>query len=379
MAINDKTVDEIYKQKEIGEFMTTWEDFPRPGLAAWADRRKAGLMGTAKSSRFTPKFRPFDMLARPNQSIIFLENDNHRIGAESVCGVQDAFHRYVDADIIYFQFCGTTTVETELGIFEMKPGEVMLVPGGISHRSIGTADSLRYFCLTHEAVNYVMNEDQYTSDSIFDMKRIGGPDWAIPEENQQASTGHVVERMHCWDDGPEDFTIIDRDYEDLIGAASLRGPAKETGGVRKVKAFDHFTAIVGKGGGDAGTQPLMLAEHLRIRTYNMLGEQYAFHRALRSEEVRIQFRGDAVDMSEFENVEVKPGEITIIPLGIAHSVITDPPDNPDFLRLNFYSVLPWRVPIDATKHYYNSHFECTTTVHQQAGWRQELETARAAR
>ena len=196
-----------------------------------------------------------------------------------------------------------------------------------------------------------MNEDQYTSDTSFEMKRIGGPDWAIPPENQQASTGRVIERMHCWDDGPEDYTIIDRDYEDLIGAASLRGPAKRTGGVRKVKAFDHFTAIVGKGAGDAGTQPLMLAEHLRIRTYNMLGEQYAFHRALRSEEVRIQFRGDAVDMSEFENVEVKPGEITIIPLGIAHSVITDPPDDPDFLRLNFYSVLPWRVPIDATKHY----------------------------
>ena len=52
------------------------------------------------------------MLARPNQSIIFLENDNHRIGAESVCGVQDAFHRYVDADIIYFQFAGQTTLGT---------------------------------------------------------------------------------------------------------------------------------------------------------------------------------------------------------------------------------------------------------------------------
>src|SRR5206468_10276928 len=101
-----RTVDEIYKQQQIGEFMTTWEDFPRKGLAAWADRRKAGLMGTAKSTRYTPKFRPFDMLSEPNQSIVFLENDNHRIGAESVVGVQDAFHRYVDADIIYFQFCG---------------------------------------------------------------------------------------------------------------------------------------------------------------------------------------------------------------------------------------------------------------------------------
>ena len=61
-AMASRTVEEIYKQQQIGEFMTTWEDFPRPGLAAWADRRKAGLMGTAKSTRYTPKFRPFDTM-----------------------------------------------------------------------------------------------------------------------------------------------------------------------------------------------------------------------------------------------------------------------------------------------------------------------------
>src|SRR6266403_2024719 len=94
--------EKVYKQTQIGEFMTTWKDFPRPGLAAWAERRKAGLMGTAKSTRYTPRMRPFDMLARPNQSLVILESDNHRIGVESVCGVQDSFHRYIDADMVYF-------------------------------------------------------------------------------------------------------------------------------------------------------------------------------------------------------------------------------------------------------------------------------------
>ena len=61
--------------------------------------------------------------------------------------------------------------------------------------------------------------------------------------------------------------------------------------VRKLRAFDHFTAIVGKGREDAGTQPLMESANMRIRTYNMQDEQFAFHRALRSAEVRIQFRG----------------------------------------------------------------------------------------
>ena len=241
------TEAKVYAQERIGEFMTTWKDFPRPGLAALAERKKAGLMGTAKSTHYTPRFRPFDMLTFPNQPLVILENANHRIGAESVTGVQDSFHRYVDSDMIYFQFCGNTTVETEFGVYEMEPGEVMLVPGGISHRSIGRSDSLRYFCQTYEPVDYVMGEDQYTSHSSFEMKRIGGPQWSAPLKNEKPTTGQVIEKMHYWDDGSEDLTVVERDYSSLVAVAGLaRG--KPGSGIRKLRAFDHFTAIVGKGG-----------------------------------------------------------------------------------------------------------------------------------
>lgn len=365
------TEEKVYRQERIGEFMTTWKDFPRPGLAGWAERKKAGLMGTAKSTHYTPRFRPFDMLAIPNQSLVILENDNHRIGVESVVGTQESFHRYVDCDMVYFQFCGNTTVESEFGIYEMDPGDVILIPGGISHRSIGRNASLRYFCLSHEAVDYVMGEDQYTSQTSFVVKRIGGPNWAASQEAQATTKGQVTEKMHFWDDGPDDQTLVERDYDSLVGVAGLR--RGEPGSlVRKLRAFDHFTAIVGKGREDSGTQPLMESANMRIRTYNMQDEQFAFHRALRSEEVRIQFRGDALDMSEFENVEVSPGEVTIIPLGISHSVISIPPEDESFLRLNFYSKLRWRVPIDPTKHFFDSKFEVTTTVHKQAEWRKKL-------
>ena len=364
------TEEKVYKQERIGEFMTTWKDFPRPGLAAWAERKKAGLMGTAKSTYYTPRFRPFDMLSLPHQSLVILENDNHRIGVESVAGTQDSFHRYVDCDMVYFQFCGNSTVETEFGIYELEPGEVLLVPGGISHRSTGRNDSLRYFCRSHEAVDYVMGEDQYTSQSSFVVKRIGGPDWTAAQNAQPPSKGQVMEKMHFWDDGPEDQTLVERDYESLVGVAGLRR-GEPGSAVRKLRAFDHFTAIVGKGREDAGTQPLMESANMRIRTYNMQDEQFAFHRALRSEEVRIQFRGDALDMSEFENVEVSPGEVTIIPLGISHSVISIPPEDESFLRLNFYSKLRWRVAIDPTKHFFDSKFEIATTVHKQAEWRKK--------
>ena len=78
--------------------------------------------------------------------------------------------------------------------------------------------------------------------------------------------------------------------------------------------------------------------------------------------------GDALDLSEFENVPVSPGEVTIIPLGISHSVISVPPDAKDFLRLNFYSKVRWRVRIDPTQHVFNSQFEVNTTVHKEADW-----------
>jgi hypothetical protein len=88
----------------------------------------------------------------------------------------------------------------------------------------------------------------------------------------------------------------------------------------------------------------MESANMRIRTYNMQDEQFAFHRALRSEEVRIQFRGDALDLSEFENVEVSPGEITIIPAGHFPQRDQHPAGGRKFLRLNFYSKVRWRVP-----------------------------------
>src|SRR5258705_1103279 len=236
--------EKVYKQKQIGEFMTTWKDFPRPGLAAWAERQKAGLMGTAKSTRYTPRFRPFDMLSIPNQSLVILDNEYHRIGVESVVGVQDSFHRYIDSDLVYFQFCGNSTVETEFGVYEMEPGEVMLVPGGIAHRSIGRNDSLRYFCQSHEAVDYVMKEDQYTSLTSFEVKRIGGPNWTPPQGAKTPGEGPGAEEMQFWDDGAGDPTGGGGRFEMVVGVAGLRRGGAG-GCVPKPPPLDPFPGVGG--------------------------------------------------------------------------------------------------------------------------------------
>ena len=39
----------------IGEFMTTSRDFPRKGLKAWTERKKAGLKKARKKPQFSKR------------------------------------------------------------------------------------------------------------------------------------------------------------------------------------------------------------------------------------------------------------------------------------------------------------------------------------
>ena len=50
------------------------------------------------------------------------------------------------------------------------------------------------------------------------------------------------------------------------------------GGPQRRRAFDYFSGIVGKGN-DEATPYLMEWSTLRLRTYNIQGEQHAFHEA----------------------------------------------------------------------------------------------------
>lgn len=351
------------------EFMTTWHDSPRKGIEAWSLRSKENLIGSGTSTDRVPPFRPFDLLSSPNEALVVLENDDHRIGVQSVCGAQTAFVRHVDFDTVYFQFAGETTLETEFGELHMAPGELLFIPEGIAHRSTGTADSLRWFAFVNDPFIEFMDADGiHTGHSEFRVIRHGGPDWRIrPGAEQPVKGGVVEERMIRWGHGPNDRTVIQREYDYLVGASSTH-INEQRSGIRKVRAFDIFHGVAGKKG---GTEPIFRSPHMEIKTYNITGEQFAFHRALRSEEVRIQFRGEALDTCEIDKTLVAPGDVSVIPRGIAHSVITEPPDSPTFLRLNFYSNLPWRTPADLTRHQYKSTFETQTIVHDEAPWRIE--------
>ena len=74
---------------KIREFATTWGS---PGPRMWFEREKEELIGSARGApEDIPNFRPFDMLAEPNQSLVVLQNQDMRIGVENVSGTQPAF------------------------------------------------------------------------------------------------------------------------------------------------------------------------------------------------------------------------------------------------------------------------------------------------
>ena len=161
---------------------------------------------------------------------------------------------------------------------------------------------------------------------------------------------------------------------------TLRGPARDKIGVQKRAGLRPLHRRGRQGRWRHGhAVPDDRVGDLKIRTYNMMGEQFAFHRGDKSEEVHVQFRGDAIDMCEFGTFEKVPGEVTVMPRGVAHSVISDPPENYSFLRLNFYSSKPWRVPCDPTAHKYpTAPSTLKTTIHKDSDWRLASSDWRAA-
>ncbi len=337
----------------IKEFSTRWG---RPDHRTFFERDLEGLIGSAKDSPLnTPNFRPFDMLTEPSQSLVVWQNEDMRIGVESLSGPAPAFRRGCDYDELWFQFAGETTVETEYGEVEMTPSELLLIPAGIAHRSTGKGQSLRLFVQLPEPVNIVLGEDKMVSHTEFDVVRHGGSTWPVGNGSEPPK-GRVLEKLSRWDDGPNDTVTLERNYEHLIGVAS------QGRGLQKLRAFDFFTGMTGK----SGPGPMIMESSVfNVEVYNTEGSQFAFHRGLDNDEMWLQFRGDSENESEFGAVHLRPGEMNHVPAGIAHHVV----GGEGFLRLVLYSRKPWKLMVDPTKHAFESRFEPTTRVLVAPDWK----------
>jgi hypothetical protein len=220
------------------------------------------------------------------------------------------------------------------------------------------------------AVTDALTEDRCTSKTSFEVTRSGGPDFSAAAAAKPAGPA-VLEKMYVWDEDPADAVEVRRHLADLVGVTSTQRETSVSA-IKKLRPFDLFTDISGR----KGPGPRFLGTaHALMEVYNTIGEQFAFHRALESEEFGLQFMGACNNMSEFdETLPMAPGEWFLIPLGIAHSVKNC---GTDFRRMVIYSKSPFTVHAKPEMQRYESTFAVRQTVLEEAPWHAEARAAEA--
>lgn len=312
--------------KKIREFMTHRE----PPEHIWMERDESAVIGTARmGQRTVPKIRPFDLLRSAPLSgnrarVTIFDGDSLRIATEFVAGCETQLTRAADHDLIYLQFSGLSTIESESGVVEAAPGEIVLVPAAISHRTIGSDQCLRVRVASQELVVEGVDPEKPTMQRSFAVRASEPIAAANGHQAGSGISGPVLEHISFWD--PQSDLWVEREVAPLIGC-------KRDGGriVRKLSAFNYFTGMTGKGGARAPV--LYNGKEFRVDVYNLEEEQNGFHRGCDEDEIWFQFRGHSLNHTEWGALELDPGQMSYIPRGVAHRIT----GSPGFLRMVLYS------------------------------------------
>jgi mannose-6-phosphate isomerase-like protein (cupin superfamily) len=310
--------------KKIREFMT----HRNPDEHIWVERDESAVIGTARmGQRLVPKIRPFDLLRSAPRSgnrtqVMVWEGDTLRITVENLTGCEEQLTRAADHDVIYFQFCGRSTVESECGGVELEPGDFVLLPAAICHRSTGTDECLRVRVATRELVNLGVDPEKPVKETTFKVRP--SEPFAGQGNGKASQNGQTLEHITFWD--PQSDVWVERDPVALIGAVTDGARP-----VKKIRGFDYFTGMTGKGGAKAPV--LYTGKEFRIDVYNLEEEQRGFHRGCDEDEIWFQFRGHSLNHTEWGAMELDAGQTAMIPRGIAHRIT----GSPGFLRMVLYS------------------------------------------
>lgn len=342
--------------RKIKEFMTFWED---PKGTVFLQRDREELIGCESSGgRNMPKFRPFDLL----KGITYSDSGLHSIPVydgidmtvlvECPAGAYPFFHREVDQDVAYLQYQGRSTVETEHGVFQIESGEMLVIPRGVSQRTIGSPDCLRWALYFRDPFRPGVDVNNPTSEYRFEVKRQPAVVYNAPPPDRARGVrtdGKISEVIRIRNH-PEDDTWVWRNYESLIGSRLEGG--------RPVLKFGFFNYFKGRTGTAAGTYipELLVSPTIKAECFNTVGEQFGFHRGCDSEEMWIQFAGSALNEAEFGEYELGTSEMAQIPMGITHRVVA----LEDYVRCTLYAKNYIRQLVTDKDHVTNTKFMVTT-------------------
>ena len=342
------------------EFITGW---PAARPSTWISRSEDDMIGSSKGGHlFVPTLNVFDYIEKPNAPVVILTAPSNRAYVDAPRGTAAMFHRNVDFDTLHFQMAGQTVYETEFGTYASQPGEVLLVPAGISFRVTGLGQSLRQVMLTRDPLDVKINA--HVGHTEYDVVWEGAPEWPTPQESALYPKGRVTESVHTWEDEPGDETLIDRDYDRLVNSVITNDAQKPHAVITHLRLFDIFTEMTGK----RGPGPISFEnDYFFMECYNTVGEQWAYHRANRSEEAQLQFFGAAENISEFGTDIMDAGNLYIQRRGIAHRV----KGSPHYRRMVFYSREPWKLHVDPNNPPRKTTLRVSERILETAPWRDE--------
>ncbi|HWO66163.1 MAG TPA: hypothetical protein VNO31_39635 [Umezawaea sp.] len=225
------------------------------------------------------------------------ENDQLRVEWQTMHdGRQPFYHRNCDVDELSYQIAGERTLMTELGVVEHRPGEFSRIPRGVAHDNHGRRESHLLF---------------YSPAPVTEEREAARTSLAVSPPFPGWRAGPVNEAVtECMGTPGHDIAVFPVDEQLLLDRVHVEADrlrvltTTRSPGVTWQYRSDRFRL---------GSAWLPTADGGRFR------------RTLDADEVQYQISGRRTLVSQHGVVDLVPGDLVRIPLGVAHTSVAEEP------------------------------------------------------
>jgi mannose-6-phosphate isomerase-like protein (cupin superfamily) len=221
------------------------------------------------------------------------ENLQVRVEWQTMDNRQPFYHRNCDVDEISYQIAGDRTLMTELGVIEHRPGEFSRIPRGVAHDNFGRKESHLLFYTPAPAAEEHSPVRQ--SEPVFP----AFPGWEPGAVNEAVT--------QCLGTPGHDITVFPIDERKLLEHAYAES--------------DRLQVLCGAEDGVSWLYRSSCFRMAVVRSAATDGRTY--RRTLDADEIQYQISGRRTLVSQRGVIELGPGDFIRIPLGIAHTSISE--------------------------------------------------------
>ena len=220
------------------------------------------------------------------------ENDQVRVEWQTMDNRQPFYHRNCDVGEISYQIAGERTLMTELGVVEHRPGDFSRIPRGVAHDNYGRRESHLLF---------------YIPAPVAEKTTAAGASQPVSPPFPGWEPGTVNEAVtQCMGALGHDITVFPVDERQLLDRVHLEE--------------DRLRVL--RGGEEVGTVLLYEAPQFRLATVTTApGGERRYRRTLDGDEIQYQVRGRRTLLTQRGIVDLEPGDLVRIPLGVAHASV----------------------------------------------------------